>query len=76
MHALVLTANVCLGLNCKQTVIPDSFLDTVKHTIPMKRGGEPQEIADVVAFLLSEEASYCTGANIRVAGGKRMGCTQ
>eukprot|EP00041_Stephanoeca_diplocostata_P020644 m.465369 g.465369 ORF g.465369 m.465369 type:complete len:312 (-) comp21628_c0_seq6:1392-2327(-) len=57
-------------------MVPDSLLDTVKHTIPMKRGGEPKEIADVVAFLLSEEASYCTGANIRVAGGKRMGCYQ
>lgn len=38
--------------------------------IPMKRIGAPQEIAQSVLFLLSDQASYITGANIRVSGGR------
>lgn len=37
--------------------------------IPMKRYGTVREISDTVAFLLSEQASYITGQNIRVDGG-------
>ncbi len=37
--------------------------------IPMKRYGRVQEIADTVAFLLSEQAGYITGQNLRVDGG-------
>ncbi|CAM5446137.1 Oxidoreductase OS=Streptomyces antimycoticus OX=68175 GN=SSPO_018810 PE=3 SV=1 [Streptomyces antimycoticus] len=37
--------------------------------VPMGRPGEPEEIAGAVAWLLSPEASYTTGAVLRVAGG-------
>ncbi|WP_225849696.1 SDR family oxidoreductase [Streptomyces sp. HPF1205] len=37
--------------------------------IPMRRPGEPAEVAGAVAWLLSDEASYTTGAVVRVAGG-------
>ncbi|WP_430647830.1 SDR family NAD(P)-dependent oxidoreductase [Agromyces sp. GXS1127] len=38
--------------------------------IPMRRPGEPHEIAGAVAYLLSEDASYTSGADILIAGGK------
>lgn len=43
--------------------------EEVRQTIPMKRRGAVTEIARTVAFLLSEEAGYITGQNIRVDGG-------
>lgn len=45
-------------------------VDRVKDAIPMKRGGQPEEVAKAVLWLLSEEASYSTGAILDVSGGK------
>lgn len=39
------------------------------ETIPLRRPGEPHEIADAVAWLMSREASFTTGAVLRVSGG-------
>ena len=39
------------------------------ESIPLQRYGQPQEYADVVAFLASERASYVTGSVIRIDGG-------
>jgi NAD(P)-dependent dehydrogenase (short-subunit alcohol dehydrogenase family) len=47
-----------------------SRVDRFKNSIPLKRGGEPSEVASAIAFLLSDEASYITGSFIDVAGGK------
>ncbi|WP_129843609.1 SDR family oxidoreductase [Streptomyces sp. RFCAC02] len=38
--------------------------------IPLRRAGEPDEVAAAIAWLLSDEASYTTGAVLRVAGGR------
>lgn len=47
--------------------------EEMKSEVPMKRFGMPEEIAAAVAFLASPEASYITGINIPVDGG-RTGC--
>src|SRR5205807_531323 len=44
--------------------------DRLGPTLPMKRGGEPIEVARAILWLLSEEASYSTGTFIDVAGGR------
>jgi NAD(P)-dependent dehydrogenase (short-subunit alcohol dehydrogenase family) len=45
-------------------------VDRVKEAIPMKRGGQPDEVARAILWLLSEESSYTTGAFIDVSGGR------
>ena len=45
-------------------------LKRIKPNIPMQRGGEAEEVAAAIAWLLSDEASYVTGTNIDVAGGR------
>ena len=44
-------------------------VDRVKARIPMQRGGEAEEIARAIVWLLSDEASYMTGSLVDVAGG-------
>jgi len=44
-------------------------VDRVKHIIPMKRGGQPDEIAHAILWLLSDDASYATGTLLDVTGG-------
>ncbi|MGB3298022.1 MAG: SDR family oxidoreductase [Phormidesmis sp.] len=46
-----------------------SRVERVKALVPMKRVGQPDEIARAILWLLSDEASYTTGAFIDVAGG-------
>jgi NAD(P)-dependent dehydrogenase (short-subunit alcohol dehydrogenase family) len=45
-------------------------VDRVKESVPMKRGGYPEEVAKAVLWLLSDDASYTTGATLDVAGGR------
>jgi NAD(P)-dependent dehydrogenase (short-subunit alcohol dehydrogenase family) len=45
-------------------------VDRIKELVPMRRGGHPAEVANAILWLLSEEASYSTGAFIDVTGGK------
>lgn len=45
-------------------------VDRVKASLPMQRGGQPEEVAQAIAWLLSEKASYVTGSFLDLAGGK------
>ena len=47
--------------------------DQIKKMIPLKRIGQPEEIASVVAFLASGDAAYLTGQVLRVDGGLSLG---
>lgn len=44
--------------------------DRVGPTVPLGRAGEPGEVADAIAWLMSDQASYVTGTTLRVAGGR------
>ncbi|WP_304519351.1 3-oxoacyl-[acyl-carrier-protein] reductase [Clostridium estertheticum] len=46
--------------------------DTIMGTIPLKRLGRPEDVANVVAFLATDEAAYITGQVINVDGGMAM----
>jgi NAD(P)-dependent dehydrogenase (short-subunit alcohol dehydrogenase family) len=45
-------------------------VERVKGDVPMKRGGQPDEVARAIVWLLSDEASYVTGALLDVSGGR------
>lgn len=51
------------------STIPDKVIAEMEHRVPLKRLGRPEEIANVYAFLASDEASYVNGAVLEVAGG-------
>lgn len=49
--------------------VPEEIKEQITNQIPMRRWGEPIEIARVALFLCSEQASYMTGAELAVDGG-------
>lgn len=52
-----------------QRNLPADRLKAVREQIPLKRFGEPEEVAALIAFLASDECSFCTGATFDVNGG-------
>ena len=47
----------------------EAFKSRIEASIPMRRVGETPEIADAILWLLSDEASFITGAMLDAAGG-------
>jgi NAD(P)-dependent dehydrogenase (short-subunit alcohol dehydrogenase family) len=45
-------------------------VERVKKGVPMRRGGQPEEVAQAILWLLSDAASYSTGTFIDVSGGR------
>jgi 3-oxoacyl-[acyl-carrier protein] reductase len=52
--------------------LPDKVKETFIDLIPVKRFGEPREVAHLVRFLLSDEAAYITGQVVNINGGMYM----
>ena len=50
-------------------VLPDKIKAEVKERVPVRRLGDPEDIADLVAYLASPSAGYITGQVIAVDGG-------
>jgi NAD(P)-dependent dehydrogenase (short-subunit alcohol dehydrogenase family) len=50
----------------------EKYRDMIIENTPFKRVGKPEEVANVVAFLASDEASFMTGAAVEVSGGWMM----
>ena len=56
-----------LGVSTMEAV--ESFLAEKRPNIELKRRGEPEEVASVIAFLCSDRASFITGSDYRVDAG-------
>jgi 3-oxoacyl-[acyl-carrier protein] reductase len=70
-----ITVNAVLpGLTETPTIsrMPDKYRGIILQETPLGRIGQPEEVANVVAFLASDEASFMTGACVEVSGGWRM----
>ena len=52
--------------------IPEDIRKDWIQKIPLRRGGKPEDIADVATFLASDLSSYVTGQVIQVDGGMNM----
>ena len=53
-------------------MLSENVRETVKEQIPMKRFGNPEDVAEMIAFLASERADYITGQVIHIDGGMAM----
>ena len=52
--------------------LPEKVKDQIRDQVPAGRFGEPEEVAEVVAFLAGEASGYVTGQTIAVDGGMTM----
>ncbi len=66
----VAPGTIATELAAKAVLGSDEARQRILSRTPMKRLGEPAEVADVVAWLLSDAASYVTGETVLVDGGR------
>ncbi|MBB3118564.1 NAD(P)-dependent dehydrogenase (short-subunit alcohol dehydrogenase family) [Massilia violacea] len=55
-----------------EAIPPEVLASRILPQIPVGRIGEPEEVAGLIAYLVSEEAAFITGANIAINGGQHM----
>lgn len=53
-----------------------AFLERSKQTHPLGRAGEPEEIADLIWFLASDQSGWITGETISIDGGRHLTCAR
>ncbi len=73
-HGITVNA-VCPGLidtEMVRTTIDDARSQAYADSFPIPRLGQPEEVADLVAFLASDQAAYITGASLDINGGDLM----
>jgi NAD(P)-dependent dehydrogenase (short-subunit alcohol dehydrogenase family) len=68
----VAPGTIATELAAKAVLTSDEARQRILGRTPMKRLGEPEEIADVVGFLLSDASSYVTGEIVYVDGGMHV----
>lgn len=61
-----------VGTDMVRAIRPD-VLEKIVATVPLKRLGQPEEIASIVAWIASAEGGYATGADFSLNGGLHMG---
>lgn len=61
-----------IGTDMVKAIKPE-VLEKIVATIPVKRLGEPSEIASIIAWIASEDAGFATGADFSLNGGLHMG---
>jgi acetoacetyl-CoA reductase len=61
-----------IGTEMVRAVKPE-VMEKIVATIPVRRLGDPGEIASIVAWLASDESAFATGADFSVNGGLHMG---
>lgn len=61
-----------IGTDMVKAIRPE-ILEKIIGTVPVKRLGEPSEIASIISWLASDEGGYTTGAEFNVNGGLHMG---
>ena len=61
--------NITVNAVLPGPIATDMLVEGVEQVSAMKRAGKPEEVAAAIAFLASDEASYITGATLRVDGG-------
>ncbi|MCH8905658.1 MAG: SDR family oxidoreductase [Candidatus Heimdallarchaeota archaeon] len=52
--------------------MPEERYNAVQQMIPLKRAGQPEDVAELINFLISSKSSYITGTSILIDGGFRM----
>jgi 3-oxoacyl-[acyl-carrier protein] reductase len=53
-------------------ILPEKVKEELRRLIPMERLGKPEDVAEAVLFLVSEESNYITGQVLNVNGGIYM----